>query len=85
MADRSDGTHSHADHSPQITFQEKAVKLIEHWIQHNNDHADNYMKWRTQFIENGLGDLAELLLSAAELTGQINRILAKAAEQLPTK
>ena len=33
--------HNHETHHT-LTFDEKLVKLLEHWIKHNNDHAENY-------------------------------------------
>lgn len=78
-------THHHADHPSEpsgqpISFVEKAHKLIEHWSKHNDDHALNYQKWADTFRENDLASAAALLDSAAELTSQINRILAEAAD-----
>jgi len=36
--------HNHEIHN-SLTFDEKLVKLLEHWIKHNDDHAENYRDW----------------------------------------
>jgi len=83
MTDHSKGDHLHEDESPPLTFREKAAKLIDHWIDHNVDHAANYLKWRDEFERQQMHEVAELLSSAAELSGRINKILKQAGEQLP--
>ena len=35
--------HSHS-HAP-LSFSEKLVKLLDHWIEHNDHHAEDYRKW----------------------------------------
>ncbi len=77
----------HHDHSSgqtghTITFPEKAHKLMDHWIKHNDDHAQSYHQWADAFRENGLGAAAVLLESAAELTRQINLTLTEALQQI---
>jgi hypothetical protein len=75
---------SHHDHSSEkidqpISFPEKAHKLIDHWVKHNDDHAQSYHQWADAFRMNGLESAAALLESAAELTRQINLTLAAAS------
>lgn len=83
MTDHPKGEHLHEDDSPAPTFREKAAKLIDHWIRHNTDHAANYLKWRDEFERQQMPEVAELLSSAAELSGHITMILKQAGEQLP--
>jgi hypothetical protein len=78
-------SHQHHDHSSEnpsqsISFPEKAHKLIDHWIKHNDDHAQSYHQWAKTFRLNGMASAATLLESAAELTRQINLTLAGASE-----
>jgi hypothetical protein len=68
--------HHHHDHDHDhvhgsLSFSEKLVKLLDHWIQHNDHHAEDYRKWAAQSRENGQDAVAELLDSAAELTDTI--------------
>ncbi len=65
--------HSHAPHSHvPLSFSEKLVKLIEHWIQHNDHHAEDYRKWAREAQANNQAAVADLLESAAELTDSIS-------------
>jgi len=78
-------SHHHHDHSSgnpsqSISFAEKAGKLIDHWIKHNDDHAQSYRQWANTFRLNGMAPAASLLESAAELTQQINLTLAGASQ-----
>lgn len=79
-----DEHHSH-DHShpssPSLSFEDKMVKLLAHWIQHNNDHADNYRDWANQATEKGLTHIAEKLEEAARLTDRITETFT-ATDQL---
>ena len=81
------GDHHHHDHkgtgsddqAPDLSFPEKAEKLLAHWIHHNIDHAQNYRQWAAAFNQHGLSDAGALLDAAAELTDQINQKLEQAA------
>ena len=64
-----------------MTFPEKLVKLLDHWIDHNDHHAADYRKWAREASANDLKEIAELLESAAELTGTISDRFRKAAEK----
>lgn len=61
-----------------MSFSEKLVKLLDHWIQHNDHHAEDYQKWARDARENGQIEVADLLDSAAELTGTISGRLREA-------
>lgn len=74
-----DHHHGHA-HSPvPLSFPEKLVKLIDHWIQHNDHHAEDYRKWAREAQENNQAAVADLLESAAELTDSISDRFREAA------
>ena len=78
-------SHNHRDRSaeessPAIPFPKKARMLIEHWVNHNQAHAQSYRRWADTFRQNGLESEAVLLESAAESTQQVNHTLAKALE-----
>lgn len=68
-----DHQHDHAHGAGALSFPEKLVKLLDHWIQHNDHHAEDYRKWADQSRENGQDAVAELLDSAAELTDTITQ------------
>ena len=66
--------HHHHDHDSheEIPFDDKLVKLLSHWIKHNEDHALNYRNWAEKAKTNGNGQVAELLEEAAEMSLTIN-------------
>ena len=72
--------HHHHDHEikSELTFDEKLEKLLDHWIKHNEDHAETYREWMAKAEDNGLAKTGKILLDAAELTIQINSKLKEA-------
>jgi len=72
MSHDHDHGHSHDHSHAPLSFSEKLVKLLDHWIQHNDHHAEDYRKWAQDARENGRIEVAGLLESAAELTGTIS-------------
>jgi uncharacterized protein (DUF302 family) len=78
--------HHHHGHETESTlsFDEKLIKLIEHWIKHNGDHAETYRDWAQKAKQNGMGDASVLLNDVAELTDRISKILGQAAESVKT-
>ena len=77
---RHDHDHHH-DHDIQITlsFGEKMIKLLEHWIKHNDDHAGTYRDWGQKAKDNGMPETASLLEDAAEMTDKISKKFEAAA------
>ncbi|MBC2696602.1 MAG: hypothetical protein HF982_15260 [Desulfobacteraceae bacterium] len=71
--------HNHETHTI-LTFDEKLVKLLEHWIKHNDDHAENYRNWAEKTKEKGMNDVDLLLQDAVELTELINNKFKEALE-----
>lgn len=72
-------SHSHSGDTGTLTFEEKMEKLLNHWIQHNADHAATYREWAARAEENGNGDLAEKLREVAQTTLTINESFESAA------
>ena len=69
-------THHHKhDHEIQSTlsFDEKMIKLLEHWIKHNDDHAQTYRDWAQKAKEKNKGKAALMLEDAAEMTLSISK------------
>lgn len=57
--------------------KEKLRVLIPHWIEHNEEHADDFRRWSEQAGEAGVE-----ILTAAEGMAHVNKSLAKALEKL---
>lgn len=68
-----------------LSFEDRLVKLFEHWIKHNRDHSDTYRDWARKATREGLADVAQLIENAAEKTTRINREFEKAMALVKTK
>jgi hypothetical protein len=73
--------HGHAHSHTPLSFSEKLVKLLDHWMKHNDHHVEDYLKWARAARENGQPAVAELLENAAELTGKISERFRMAADK----
>jgi hypothetical protein len=51
---------------------EKLQMLIPHWLEHNEEHAEEYRLWAKQ-----AGDAAKDILVAADLMAQVNAAFEK--------
>ena len=79
-----DHEHGHDHHSHQatstLTFEDKFIKLLAHWVKHNDDHARNYKDWAHKAQHQGLPEVEKLLQEAAEMTHDISARFNQAAE-----
>ena len=68
-------THHHHDHEIRsaLSFDEKMIKLLEHWIKHNEDHAQTYRDWAQKAKEKNKRKAALMLEDAAEMTLSISK------------
>ena len=66
--------HHHHDHDSheEIAFDDKLMKLLSHWIKHNEDHASNYRNWAEKAKANGKDKAGILLEEAADMSLAIN-------------
>lgn len=76
--------HDHAEAHSALSFQQKFLTLLEHWLKHNDDHAAGYRDWAARARQNGLADAAALLEEAAGMTLEINRKFEAAAKVAKT-
>lgn len=79
--DHHDHDHDH-HHEPQspLSFDQKLAKLLDHWIKHNDDHAENYRDWAAKAKENNMPAVSALLEDAAEITLTISRKFEEAGK-----
>ena len=73
--------HDHDAHD-EMPFDEKLIKLLDHWIKHNEDHALNYRKWAEKAKANGINSAAGLLEEVADMSLTINEKLEAALASL---
>jgi hypothetical protein len=70
--DSHDHHHDHAHHPDgTLSFEEKMIKLLEHWIKHNEDHADSYRDWAIKAQTHGMSEAGAVLEEVAAMTGNI--------------
>ncbi|NOY70218.1 MAG: hypothetical protein GXP53_12170 [Deltaproteobacteria bacterium] len=78
--------HGHHDHKHNdtggIPFVEKLEKMLAHWIRHNSDHVGTYRDWAGRAKNEGMPEIAELILKAADASDSLNELFEKAAARL---
>ena len=74
--------HHHDKEDGEMPFQEKIIRIMEHWIKHNLDHADSFRDWAHRAEHETMTDIARLLEEAAELNLRINSKLEEALKHL---
>jgi hypothetical protein len=60
----------------------KLSKLCKHWVEHNDSHKENFLKWRNIAQEKGLESTAVNLDKAMEMLDKCNDYLLKANKEL---
>ncbi len=73
-------SHDNPDAQQEMPFDEKLIKLLSHWVRHNEDHADSYRQWADQAKAHRLTEAGDLLEKAAEMTDLISRQFKAAAD-----
>ncbi len=78
-----DHAHAHShDVASTLSFEEKLIKLLEHWIKHNEDHTNTYADWAERAKTEGLGDVGTILAEAVEITRSVSSKFEAALAQL---
>lgn len=72
--------HHHHHEAGELSFGEKLVKLLEHWIKHNADHAASYNDWAEKAKAEGFAGAEAPLMAAAEMTLEISKKFEEAIE-----
>jgi hypothetical protein len=60
-----------------LSDQDKLRLLLPHWVEHNQEHAEEFRRWAERV---GLAQVD--MLTAAENLESVNHILAQALEKL---
>ena len=82
MAPQHDGDsgHHHGHETTRVlSFEEKLIIRLEHWVKHNDDHAETYNDWAQMAKENDLEEAGVLLDDVATMA---RLITAKFEESL---
>ncbi len=72
--------HHNDEIKSTLSFEEKLVKLLDHWLKHNEDHSETYRNWAREAKDKDLGQAASLIEDAADMTLKINAKFQKAVE-----
>jgi len=64
--------HHHHDVKSDLTFEDKLIKLLEHWLKHNADHAGTYREWAERARKNNLSQVADLLDQVSAMSGDLD-------------
>lgn len=83
-----DHDHEHdrrSDIQSELTDTEKLIKLLNHWISHNQSHADTYDQWARRIKDQGNPEAADLLFEAVNATHSISGLFEQALERLKSK
>jgi aryl-alcohol dehydrogenase-like predicted oxidoreductase len=60
---------------------EKIKILLQHWIDHNKEHALEYGKWQEALIDEGYDPVAGYIGAAVQEMTKVNDYLEKALEE----
>jgi len=77
--------HRHEQTSQELSFEEKLVKIFDHWIKHNESHAQTYIDWGEKAKAHGFEDIATLLDDIAGLSKQLTEKLQDGLSKAPKK
>lgn len=77
MSNNHHHPHDH-DSNGEMPFDEKLLKLLNHWIKHNEEHALNYRNWAEKAKANGREEAGAVLGEAAEISLTVNQRFQKA-------
>ncbi|MFH1984886.1 MAG: hypothetical protein ABIL58_23850 [Pseudomonadota bacterium] len=74
--------HDHDHHHPAsgdtLTFDQKMIKLVTHWIRHNDEHAANFRDWAKKAVDEGFSEVAAELETAARITADTSAAFKRA-------
>jgi hypothetical protein len=77
-------THHSHDHNIQneLSFDEKIIKILTHWIKHNEEHAASYRNWAEKAKDSNMARVETLLKECAEMTLNISEKFEEAAKSV---
>ncbi|MBW1973019.1 MAG: hypothetical protein DRG20_05155 [Deltaproteobacteria bacterium] len=61
-----------------MEIKEKLIRIIEHWIDHNEEHLLEYKRWADIAIANNFKDVDKAIKIATEKVREANEELQKA-------
>jgi hypothetical protein len=80
--DHDDHHHPDHGHPAELSLDDKLIKLLEHWIRHNQEHAKTYGDWAEKAAADSKGEVSILLNEAVSLSIHLNRKFEKALAKM---
>jgi len=74
-------SHDHQSHAA-LSEKDKLIKMIDHWIQHNLEHANSYREWARRAEGLGHSEVAQILEEIAGEATLQNERMEKALKRL---
>jgi hypothetical protein len=74
--------HSPGHHGQELSVEKKLAAILEHWIRHNESHANGYREWAQKAAALALPDVRARIEEALELTLAVNRKFEDALQQV---
>ena len=69
----------------EMTEPDKLKKLLEHWAEHNEEHAKTYLEWAEKAAASGDKELSAVLKEIAENTKRMDGLFEKAKKAIVEK
>ena len=66
----------------EMTELDKLKKLLEHWAEHNEEHAKTYLEWAEKASASGDKELSSILKEIAENTKKMDGLFEKAKKAI---
>ncbi len=66
----------------EISFREKMVLLLEHWLEHNQAHITELEKWRQQAADEGETVLVDQLQQCIDAMARVSDRLSETRQAL---
>jgi hypothetical protein len=80
--DHDDHHHPDHGHPAELSLDDKLIKLLEHWIRHNQEHAKTYGDWAEKAAADSKEEVSILLNEAVRLSIDLNRKFEKALAKM---
>lgn len=79
------GHHHEGDTPGSMPLDQKLLTLLDHWQDHNADHAKTYTQWADRAEAKGMTEVAGMLREVAEITIALNEKFDAAAGMLQNR
>ena len=75
----NDHDHHHDEGGDALSLEGKLAKLFDHWIRHNDSHAETYRQWQKKAEAEGMTAVAGILEEVSTMTDAITEKLRAGA------